>query len=423
MGQLGWIDFSSTHRDRVHAVLDFLQEEGTVDELGIGTIRNALADFFFPGISTIQTRAKYFFIIPRIIHEYQHQYSRQTKRPTLSEFLRKRENEIIRQLAERYQGSEENGIIGITLANAPASQELARKPSTIYWNGLRVHDIIRTHLSLSDYQRWHDRPHHSLHDLLRDRGDQVGDDRDAGYNDHYGIDLPDYAGDWSENLSIELNPKEAVFLRDKMRSIQPDSGKHPDNLLSQVLSSDEWMEKFNQARDFREMYALMREEKLSPGTIRMLELADDFNHVIRGAHVRYNVLLHRRFGSPENARKFEEEWANWFANLHASGRLDRFEVDFLLAEVASRTKPFTRRFVREWCEAMKNGADPETVDRLVKTQEIRNKGGKARLRERAEESVSTWVGLDWLEYRFSVAKTMVDDIKRGCRLAGRDFRF
>jgi hypothetical protein len=71
MAQIGWIDFSPEHRARVAAVLDLLKPEGVVDELGIGSIRDAFADRMFPGISTIQTRAKYFFIIPYILYEYQ----------------------------------------------------------------------------------------------------------------------------------------------------------------------------------------------------------------------------------------------------------------------------------------------------------------------------------------------------------------
>ena len=32
MAQIGWIDFSPDHRDRVAAVLDMLKPEGVVDE-------------------------------------------------------------------------------------------------------------------------------------------------------------------------------------------------------------------------------------------------------------------------------------------------------------------------------------------------------------------------------------------------------
>ena len=71
MASLGWIHFSPTHRQHVGSVLDLLRPEGMVDELGLGTMRDALANALFPGISTIQTRAKYFFLIPYILYDYQ----------------------------------------------------------------------------------------------------------------------------------------------------------------------------------------------------------------------------------------------------------------------------------------------------------------------------------------------------------------
>ena len=61
--QLGWIDFSKSERSKVLSVLELISERGTLDELGIASIRDGFADLFFPGTSTIQTRAKYFFIV------------------------------------------------------------------------------------------------------------------------------------------------------------------------------------------------------------------------------------------------------------------------------------------------------------------------------------------------------------------------
>ena len=107
MAGIGWIDFSPDHRDRVASVIDLLKPEGKIDELGIGVIRDALSDAFFPGFSTIQTRAKYFLIVPRILKEYQIQYKNKKSRPALKEYLRTRENQIIRFLAEKYRDTNE----------------------------------------------------------------------------------------------------------------------------------------------------------------------------------------------------------------------------------------------------------------------------------------------------------------------------
>ena len=62
--ELGWIDFSKTERNKILSVLDLLSESGTLDELGIALVRDGFSNLFFPGTTTIQTRAKYFFIVP-----------------------------------------------------------------------------------------------------------------------------------------------------------------------------------------------------------------------------------------------------------------------------------------------------------------------------------------------------------------------
>ena len=67
---LGWIDFSKNERNKVLSVLDLLSENGTLDELGIAPVRDGFADLFFPGTSTIQTRAKYFLIVPCLYRHY-----------------------------------------------------------------------------------------------------------------------------------------------------------------------------------------------------------------------------------------------------------------------------------------------------------------------------------------------------------------
>lgn len=67
--QLGWIDFSKEDRQKALAVMNLLSEQGAVDELGIGIVRDTFANYFFPGTSTIQTRAKYFLIVPYMLRE------------------------------------------------------------------------------------------------------------------------------------------------------------------------------------------------------------------------------------------------------------------------------------------------------------------------------------------------------------------
>ncbi|MGV9013537.1 MAG: DUF6361 family protein, partial [Flavobacteriales bacterium] len=67
---LGWIHFSDSDRQKVMQVLDLLKPQGTVDELGVGLVRDALADELFPGMTTLMTRAKYFILVPRVLEAF-----------------------------------------------------------------------------------------------------------------------------------------------------------------------------------------------------------------------------------------------------------------------------------------------------------------------------------------------------------------
>jgi hypothetical protein len=59
-----WLDYSARERRTMLSVVDLFREKGTVDELGLGTIRDAFADRLFPGTSVLQTRTRYWLFVP-----------------------------------------------------------------------------------------------------------------------------------------------------------------------------------------------------------------------------------------------------------------------------------------------------------------------------------------------------------------------
>ena len=105
---IGWIDFSKTERNKVLTVLDLLLENSTLDELGIATIRDGFSDLFFPGTSTTQTRAKYFFIVPYALRDLER--SGETDVNDFFDIL----NAIERECAEIFIDNNpgETGVIG-----------------------------------------------------------------------------------------------------------------------------------------------------------------------------------------------------------------------------------------------------------------------------------------------------------------------
>jgi len=88
-----WLDYSEHDRRRAMDVIDLFRERDTRDELGIGSIRDALSEVLFPGTSTIQTRPKYFLFIPWV-YQIAESYAR-WKRPSFAQVAtRAREEEI-----------------------------------------------------------------------------------------------------------------------------------------------------------------------------------------------------------------------------------------------------------------------------------------------------------------------------------------
>ena len=146
--QMGWVDFSKGDRDKVMSIINLLQEPGAVDELGIGPIRDGFANFFFPGTSTVQTRAKYYLIVPYVLQEAATgKYGNQ-----VTEILRsidKNERDCALSLYQRYKNNPiQARIIG---ARILPHRWVARKPSDIYWNGIRTYHIFtQSAMSIAD---------------------------------------------------------------------------------------------------------------------------------------------------------------------------------------------------------------------------------------------------------------------------------
>jgi hypothetical protein len=73
MSTFAWLDFTDVERDRALELIGLFRDHDTVDELGVLTIWEAIADQLLPGLSTIQTRARYFFFIPWIYQRLERQ--------------------------------------------------------------------------------------------------------------------------------------------------------------------------------------------------------------------------------------------------------------------------------------------------------------------------------------------------------------
>src|SRR2546427_8231166 len=113
-----WLDYSEKERQQALDVISLFREQGTVDELGIGAIRDAFANVMFPGTSTIQTRAAYFLLVP---WTYQRLETRRVSSARIEQAARSAELALIEPLVA---AGERDGVIGVE-----ARKRLSRLPS------------------------------------------------------------------------------------------------------------------------------------------------------------------------------------------------------------------------------------------------------------------------------------------------------
>ena len=58
--------YSREERETIKELLKVLGESGSLDELGVGIVRDSISDILYPGTSVLHTRAKYYILIPEL---------------------------------------------------------------------------------------------------------------------------------------------------------------------------------------------------------------------------------------------------------------------------------------------------------------------------------------------------------------------
>ncbi len=408
---IGWVDFSSEHREKVKSVIDLLSTPGVIDELGIGVIRDSFSDSLFPGISTIQTRAKYFVIVPRMFQDYEKLPANKRRRRKLSDLLNDNENLCMEVMVANHEDDPQGGIIGESFAGK--SGEVLRKPSSVYWAGIRQFGLIKTKLSLQAFCRKFANPDQPLQDLIQGTDKTKGDDPDAAEQANETINTPAYDEDWIESLTIHLSKDEASFLSRQIEA------RVPLSLIGQILLDSDLREQFLALPSDWNFTTFADEapfhHRFPESLRRIIAAARDFWQLMYGAHVRYNCLLQERHGTSAVRDEFEAKWSEWLENLQ-SFSWERWKTGFLwkLTKLHRRkVREHTIHFVESWIDGVREGSETQTLDELVTRQERFNKKSRARLHPTAEEKIDKWVGIDNLNYRLNVARTIITDIHVG----------
>lgn len=394
--ELGWIDFSKDERARVLDVINLLSEDSTLDELGVSAIRDGFANIFFPGTSTIQTRAKYFLIVPYALADLE--YDKTVNPQKLIDMM----DDVERRCGETLLKTGGEGVIGSR--NLKSGNWVQRTPANIYWNGIRTYGIFNGgNLSFYQYikassilkaQKKTLKAHKSAKEEAEE-GER--DDTDAG--DLFTTSfwrLPDYKREnWIDDLKIDLTPLEASFLKHQIITNCPDSLfafilKHN---MKDIIALDGFLDMADVLLPVLPMD--MRED------IILAEVASDF---IYGMRIRYNMILSQR------KNEFAEaEWAAFVPNLSQKANVDINRI-FNRLNITNRV---LYGFLLDIQKSMRSGDIMDMDERIIKRECQLKTNSRAKLLKAGEFPTDVWFGGGRLDYRFNSAKQIIKDIFEG----------
>jgi len=380
--QIGWVDFSKEERNKVLATLKLLGTQTALDELGIGVVRDAYADILFPGISTIQTRAKYFVLIPYIFAKAEKQSY--TRNREVLQWINDFEDKLVPVLVQN-SDPKVTGIIGSEAIKQKRTVKM--KPTSIYWNGLRTFEIIRnSKISLSQACNIvMTKSQKNKASSLKLDGETF-DDENANHGDFvlFSPIRPDY--NFEKEINIELTYPEAAFISDKITRAMGTKNSLLAFLIKHKL----------RVNSFEEMNIT-----ILPGQLkRDYQLARNFADFIIGAHLRYNVI----YSNYEDAGMISD-FEKWKTNFDWRN----FDIDEIFDRIKrnDRTKEFCAKFLN----IIKHD-DITALDELIVNREKEVKPGRAKLHNPTEYRY-TPVHNYKLDYRFGTANVIVNDIVDG----------
>lgn len=388
MSSLAWIDFDEAERQRAQRIMALFQERETRDELGLGAIRDSIADHLFPGTSTIQTRLRYMLFIPWLYRELE-----KCEGPEAQLRAEARDTEI--RLADALKaGGESNGIIG-----RDAGPRLQRLPSSVYWAGLGAWGIRVFPGSID-----------SLFVALRGRKRLRGTpDREVALAGAQAPAiwipaLPEMPGDLLERAVFHLTTDEAQFLVDRLVATQPTA------LLTMLAHED-----IDADCDY--VWTHPHLSSFPAAARRLVQHGEVFSHVMHGAALLYNLALSELRECDDWIEDYRERLKTWNNELDLSAVRAWSLDDFwkLVDHPAHTIRPAAKRFVTEWRELVLGGTDQVTstpaARRLVEERERRLKASQSRFANHAVRDRWTGAsGVDRLSFRWAQAKSHLRDI-------------
>jgi hypothetical protein len=386
----GWLDHDDTHRAQMMEVVKLFQDQGSVDELGIGSIRDAFSNSFFPGTSVLHTRARYLLFIPWLLTDI----ARRGRSVGESrKALRDAEVRLIRALLA---GGEQANVIG-----SQAQGDLKTMPSQVYWPALGTLGLRRWDVTIDGYFR------NAAQRVRRSMEISTGDSEAARLDLGLDSSLPPPPDDLLTQTNFDLTFDEADMLKAVFVRL-PSSSLLGWLAANATTATGDWVWQHPQLGDL-------------PGEHRArVDHARRLHYIWHGAPVLYNLKLARLTENEDLIERYVGAREQWLQDLAAERALEDWSrQDFwaLVRQLNPRVGGPTVAFVNQWIDLVEAGDHAGArAEQLVQDRELRLKGRRSRIAyPDAREGWSGRAGLVPLDYRWRVAQRFLEDVLAGLR--------
>lgn len=396
---LAWLDTSADEQRRVRELIALFAQPGTLDELGLGQIRDVMSNSLFPGTSVLLTRARYFVLVPWAYLS--------TRAPSRSAAEAKAHADSSqRQLIEAFGRAKLRAYIGVD-----AGVKVKTLPSTIYWHGLLTYGILRRDVAPEGLAAT--RPIH-----------EDADEPAARPRDDWHPTIPKVPRGFPASLDggLDLTYEEASWLRERILDTVPNS------LLGHMVSTD-MLPDASSSQPWRDATCASATGEAA----EVLRHAHLFSLAMQGASTLYGVLVAQAYeqagfnAKSDTVAKHQDAYRAWLDAVdderHPLEAWDEEAFWEFVREHNPRIAWPTERFVKDWVRAVRDGSartglvEPG-LQRLVSERERAVKGAQARLTNL--KLLGLWGGgvTNGLDYRWQTVKTIVTDIHEGLSRAG-----
>jgi len=395
-----WLDFSETHQQKINEALKNFEEKGTVDDLGFGSIRDAISGTFFPGTSVLQTRAKYFLLIPWI-----YQYAAERWGNQLQAKAADLERKLIAALME---SDDTDGVIG-----SSRGKDLKNLPSSIYWSGLQTFGIfLLKGRGIRHYARMANNSN---------SGTEFEGEFDQGSQLLWNS-LPPAPPDFFsfKYAELALSKEEAVWLSERFMSSQSILG-HP-NLLSELVRRIQNNEQSFLESDY--VWDVSFSDQVDEDLISLVEHSKHFSNLAHGASLLYNLLLIEALTEKGREISFEYDYldrlSEWVIESEASGLVNWCgEINLFwgcLEALDNKIPEKTRIFVTQLAriiakDGLEGFATNQDLQDLIRQREKNHKKHQARLFNDSRLSAYQGeAGLRPMNFRWNLVCRLFSDI-------------